>query len=138
MSNVIAAVDRAAVRCDAATHSELLDDVAPRLGSLANHGLPRVAAAAELRATGDRWARRAAWRGQGSLTMASAAANIVGKSRVRGRRGCRRNDAPLEPDQWCAGQPGLLVSAVLAAAGGLAALGPRDWPWARGGRHRSS
>jgi hypothetical protein len=32
MSNVTAAVDRAAVRRNAETHSELLDHVAPRLG----------------------------------------------------------------------------------------------------------
>lgn len=47
MSNVIAAVDRAAVLCNAETHSELLDYVAPRLGRLANHDCRggRIAAA---------------------------------------------------------------------------------------------
>jgi undecaprenyl-diphosphatase len=80
MSSVMAAVDRAAIGRVAETDSELLDYVAPRLSRLANHGLLWIAVAAGLRATGDRWARRAAWRGLGSLTIASAAVNIVGKS----------------------------------------------------------
>jgi diacylglycerol kinase family enzyme/membrane-associated phospholipid phosphatase len=51
----------------------------PRLSRLANHGLLWIAVGAALWATGDQRARRAAWRGLGSLAAASAVANIVGK-----------------------------------------------------------
>ena len=42
--------------------SRLLDLVMPRLSRLANHGVLWTALAAGLWASGDRWARRAAWR----------------------------------------------------------------------------
>jgi len=77
---MIAAFDRAALRRIAETDSRLLDVVMPRLSRLANHGWLWIAVAAALRASGDRWARRAAWRGLGGLAAASATANIVGKS----------------------------------------------------------
>jgi membrane-associated phospholipid phosphatase len=77
MRNMIAAFDRAAVRRIRETDSRLLDLVMPRLSRLANRGLPWIGVASVLRATGDRWARRAAWRG---LAAASAATNILGKS----------------------------------------------------------
>jgi undecaprenyl-diphosphatase len=57
----------------------------PRLSRLANHGLLWIVLAGVLWATGDRWARRAAWRGLGSLAAASAVANLVGKG-VSARR----------------------------------------------------
>ena len=102
MRNVIAAVDCAAIRRIAETHSELLDYVAPRLSRLANHGLLWIAVAAGLRATGDRWARRAAWRGLGSLTIASTAVNIVGKSLATPEPPARGDPRPRQ----LAGSPG--------------------------------
>ncbi len=44
--------------------------------------MPWIAVAAALRATGDRWARRAAWRGLGSAAAASVAANLAAKAMV--------------------------------------------------------
>jgi len=63
MRNVIAAFDRAAMRRFAETDCRFLDLVRPRLSRAANHGLLRIAVAAGLWATSDRWVRRAAWRG---------------------------------------------------------------------------
>ncbi|HEY4462667.1 MAG TPA: phosphatase PAP2 family protein [Streptosporangiaceae bacterium] len=57
----------------------------PALSRLANHGLLWVVAGAALWASGDPRARRAARRGLGSLAVASATANIVGKG-LSGRR----------------------------------------------------
>ena len=74
---MIAAFDRAAVRRIGETDSRLLDLVMPRLSRLANRGLLWIGVASVLRATGDRWARRAPWRG---LAAASAVTNILGKS----------------------------------------------------------
>jgi diacylglycerol kinase family enzyme len=77
---VILAVDRAVARRVAGTGSRVLDLVMPGLSRLADHGVLWIAVAAGLRATGDRRARRAAWRGLGAMAAASAAANILGKS----------------------------------------------------------
>jgi membrane-associated phospholipid phosphatase len=79
MRNMIAAFDRAAVRRIGETDSRLFDLATPRLSRLANRGLLWIVVASALRATGDRWARRAAWRGLGGLAAASAATNILGK-----------------------------------------------------------
>ena len=49
------------------------------LGRLASHGMLWAGLAAGLWLTGDRWARRAAWRGMGGLAAAGMAATIVGK-----------------------------------------------------------
>jgi undecaprenyl-diphosphatase len=49
------------------------------LGRLAGHGMLWAGLAAGLWLTGDRWARRAAWRGMGGLAAAGMAATIVGK-----------------------------------------------------------
>ena len=49
------------------------------LGGLAGHGMLWTGLAAGLWLTGDRWARRAAWRGMGGLAAAGMAATIVGK-----------------------------------------------------------
>ena len=55
----------------------------PTVSRLANRGFLWIVLAGALWATGwatgDRWARRAAWRGLGSLAAASVTANIVGK-----------------------------------------------------------
>ncbi len=75
----IAAFDRAAVRRVAQTRSPVLDHVMPELSQLANHGKLWIALGIGLRATGNRRAARAAWRGLGSLAVASATANIIGK-----------------------------------------------------------
>ena len=77
---MIAAFDRAAVRRIGETDSRLLDLVMHRLSRLANRGLLWIVVASVLRATGDRWAPRAAWRGLGGLAAASAATSILGKS----------------------------------------------------------
>jgi len=77
---MILAADRAVARRVAGTDSRVLDRVMPGLSRLADHGLLWIAVAAGLRVTGDRWARRAAWRGLGAMAAASAASNIVGKS----------------------------------------------------------
>ncbi|MDX6390214.1 MAG: hypothetical protein QOJ73_1277 [Streptosporangiaceae bacterium] len=58
----------------------------PRLSRLANHGVLWTVLAAGLWATGDRWARRAAWRGLGGMAAASAATNIVAKGLAARRR----------------------------------------------------
>ncbi|HTP16810.1 MAG TPA: phosphatase PAP2 family protein [Streptosporangiaceae bacterium] len=82
----IAALDRAAARRVAETDSRVLDRVMPTVSRLADHGLVWIVLAAGLWASGDRWARRAAWRGLGSMTAASATANILGRTlAARGR-----------------------------------------------------
>jgi threonine/homoserine efflux transporter RhtA len=58
----------------------------PTVSRLANRGFLWIVLAGALwatgRVTGDRWARRAAWRGLGSLAAASVTANIVGKGKA--------------------------------------------------------
>jgi PAP2 superfamily len=53
---------------------------------MADRGVLWIVVAGALWATGDRWARRAAWRGLGSLAAASATANLVGKGLSARRR----------------------------------------------------
>jgi diacylglycerol kinase family enzyme/membrane-associated phospholipid phosphatase len=55
------------------------------LSRLADHGFLWMVLAAALLATGNRQARRAAWRGLGAMAAASTAANVVGKG-LAGRR----------------------------------------------------
>jgi undecaprenyl-diphosphatase len=55
------------------------------LSRLADHGFLWVVLATALWATGNRQARRAAWRGLGSMAAASTAANVIGKG-LTGRR----------------------------------------------------
>ncbi len=57
----------------------MLDQITPRLSRLANHGVLWIGLAALLWTTGRRQARRAAWRGLGSMAAASATANLLGK-----------------------------------------------------------
>jgi undecaprenyl-diphosphatase len=81
-----AALDRAAVQKLASADSPLLDEVLPGLSRLADHSVLWMAVAAGLWATGRPRARRAAAYGLGSIVVASATANIVGKglnSRLR-------------------------------------------------------
>jgi undecaprenyl-diphosphatase len=65
------------------------------LSRLANRGFLWLAVAAALWATGDRQARRAAWRGIGSMAAASVAANVVGKGLTSRRRPYL--DVPVRP-----------------------------------------
>jgi membrane-associated phospholipid phosphatase len=81
-----AALDRAVVQKLANTDSPLLDEVLPGLSRLADHSVLWIGVAAGLWATGSPRARRAAGYGFGSIAVASATANIVGKglnSRLR-------------------------------------------------------
>ena len=80
VKGAIAALDGAALQRVAENDSRLLDLVMPRLSRLANHGLLWTGLAIGLWVTGDRWARRAAWRGIGGLAAASAAANVAVKA----------------------------------------------------------
>ncbi len=79
MRSSITALDRLILRHFAEQDSRLLDEVMPRLSRIANHGVLWTGLAAGLWISGDRRARRAAWRGIGSLAAASATANILGK-----------------------------------------------------------
>ena len=63
--------------------SRLLDRTLPRLGTAANHGRLWIGVAGILVLTGRPDARRAAARGLASLTIASAAANVVAKGAFR-------------------------------------------------------
>ncbi|MGH3229473.1 MAG: phosphatase PAP2 family protein, partial [Streptosporangiaceae bacterium] len=56
------------------------------MSRLADQGFLWIVLAAALWATGDRRARRAAWRGLGSLAAASTAANVIGKGLTSRRR----------------------------------------------------
>jgi undecaprenyl-diphosphatase len=80
LTKAITAFDRAVMRRVGQIDSRPLDLVMPRLSQLANRGMLWIGLAIGMRATGDRWARRAAWRGIGSLLAGSTAANIVAKS----------------------------------------------------------
>ena len=60
----------------------------PALSKLSRRGVPWIAVAAVLR-TGDRWARRAAWRGLGSVAAASVAASLAAKAMAAGGYACR-------------------------------------------------
>jgi undecaprenyl-diphosphatase len=79
MRNAVLAFDHAVTRRAAERDSRLLSLVMPRLSRLANHGMLWTGLAAGLWVTGDRWARRAAWRGIGGLAVASAVVNVVAK-----------------------------------------------------------
>ncbi|WP_431964357.1 phosphatase PAP2 family protein [Actinacidiphila sp. bgisy160] len=62
------------------------EPVLPRLSRAANHGLLWFGVAAGIAAVGGRTGRRAALRGAGSLAVASAVVNTVGKGAVRRNR----------------------------------------------------
>jgi len=62
--------------------SAILDQVLPRLGRAADHGLLWFAVAGGLGATRKKWSRRAALRGVAGLTIASTAANVLAKQLV--------------------------------------------------------
>jgi undecaprenyl-diphosphatase len=91
----------------------------PRLSRLANHGFLWIVLAAALWATGDRWARRAAWRGLGSMAAASAAANILGKGLTARRRPDVQVSAArrLQPPRTSSFPSGHAASAAAFATG---------------------
>src|ERR1700751_3336129 len=86
LRRLIATLDQAAARRIAGTGSWPLDHVMPGLSRLADRGLLWIGLAAALWATGDRQARRAAWRGLGGMAAASTRAHLVGKRRTGRRR----------------------------------------------------
>ena len=86
MRRRVAALDRAAARRAAASGSWPSEHVLPGLSRLAGHGFLWMVLAAALWATGRRQARRAAWRGLGSMAAASTAANVVGATAKPSRR----------------------------------------------------
>jgi hypothetical protein len=75
----LAALDRAATLRVAGSSSWPAGHVLPGLSRLADHGLLWMVLAAALWATGNRQARRAAWRGLGSMADASTAASVIAK-----------------------------------------------------------
>lgn len=78
--------DRALFDQVAARHWPGGDLVLPRLSRSANHGLLWFGVAAGIAVVGGRSSRRAALRGVGSLALASAVVNTVGKRSVRRAR----------------------------------------------------
>jgi diacylglycerol kinase family enzyme/membrane-associated phospholipid phosphatase len=103
-----------------AAESEVLDHLMPRLGRAADHGLLWLAVAAGLGATRSKWSRRAALRGVASLTIASAAANVltkqlVGRSRPAGLVPATRRQ--LGPPRTTSFPSGHAASAAAFATG---------------------
>ncbi len=82
----VSELDLVVMRRLARIDSPVLDLVLPRLSQLADYGSLWIAVAAALWLTGGREARRAAWRGLGSLLLASATANLLGKALVARHR----------------------------------------------------
>jgi diacylglycerol kinase family enzyme/membrane-associated phospholipid phosphatase len=78
--------DRAVMARVHATHSAALDRVMPALSQAANHSVLWVGVAAGLAASRDRWARRAALRGLGSVAIASTVTNVAAKRLIRRMR----------------------------------------------------
>ena len=68
------------------TQSRVLDHVLPKLGRAADHGKLWIGLAATMAATPRRDTRRAALRGLASVSLASASANLVGKTLIRRQR----------------------------------------------------
>ena len=79
----IADGDRAVMARIHATHSTALDRAMPALSKAANHSVLWFGVAAGLAASRDKWARRAALRGLGSVAIASTATNVAAKRMIR-------------------------------------------------------
>jgi len=79
----IADGDRAVMARVHATHSTALDRVMPALSQAANHSVLWFGVAAGLAASRDKWARRGALRGLGSIAIASTATSVVAKRLIR-------------------------------------------------------
>ena len=82
----ISAFDRHLMGFVSPSQSRVLDHVLPKLGRAADHGKLWVGLAATMAATPRRNTRRAALRGLASVSLASASANLVGKTLIRRRR----------------------------------------------------
>ena len=79
----IADGDRAVMARIHATHSTALDRVMPALSQAANHSVLWFGVAAGLAASRDKWARRGALRGLGSIAIASTVTNVAAKRLIR-------------------------------------------------------
>ena len=79
----IADGDRAVMARIHATHATALDRVMPALSHAANHRVLWFGVAAALAVSRDKWARRGALRGLGSIAIASTATNVVAKRLIR-------------------------------------------------------
>lgn len=86
MKERLSAWDRALFHDVAVRRWPLAEPVLPRLSRSANHGLLWFGVAAGIAALGGRPGRRAALRGVGSLALASATVNTIGKGAVRRAR----------------------------------------------------
>ena len=114
-SNPVAALDQAAAWRIAGNDSRLPGLVPTRLGRLAGHGMLWTGLAIGLWLTGDRWARRAAWRGMGGMAAASAAATMVGKSSARAASGAAfATGVALEKSSLAA--PAIVLAAAVGAS----------------------
>ncbi len=97
LRNAVSALDRTALRRVAENHSRLLHRVMPWL-RLANHGLLWTGLAIGLWVTGDRRARRAAWRGIGGMAAAERSGHYHRQGPGRPRPGgSRRSWPPAAP-----------------------------------------
>jgi diacylglycerol kinase family enzyme/membrane-associated phospholipid phosphatase len=83
MRGRVGTLDRAILARLAETDSAVLDQVMPRLSEAASHSVLWLGIAGALGVTRDKWARRAALRGLASITLASAATNVVAKNLTR-------------------------------------------------------
>jgi undecaprenyl-diphosphatase len=120
--NPVAVFDHATVRRLATADSRLLDLTMPRLSGLADHSLLWAGLAASLWAGGDRRARRAAWRGLGSLAVASLIANVAGKGlagRARPAGGVPPARTLMRPPRTSSFPSGHAASAAAFATGVL-------------------
>jgi diacylglycerol kinase family enzyme/membrane-associated phospholipid phosphatase len=82
----ISGFDRRLMGFVSPTQSRVLDHVLPKLGRAADHGKLWIGLAATMAATPRRNTRRAALRGLASVSVASASANLVGKTLIRRQR----------------------------------------------------
>ncbi len=100
---------------------------APALSRLSSHGLPWMVLAAGLWASGDRWARRAAWRGLGSMAAGSAAASALGAA----MSACRRPDSggPVARQVRRVPLPASFPAGHAASAAAFATGAAIELPW---------
>ena len=78
--------DRHLMRAVSPAQSRVLDHLLPKLGRAADHSKLWIGLAATMAATPRRSTRRAALRGMAAVSLASASANLVGKTVIRRQR----------------------------------------------------
>ncbi|HZU55767.1 MAG TPA: phosphatase PAP2 family protein [Actinocrinis sp.] len=78
--------DRRLMSAVSPERSRVLDHLLPKLGRAADHSKLWIALAATMAATPRRGTRRAAMRGMAAVSLASASANLVGKTMIRRQR----------------------------------------------------